>query len=274
MRSVITLLLFFHIKYILAKSIEVDKDVLTYLIQLGYSKSQCGSTSKLACSLSLSSIIRGYQKAFDLKETGQFDKATKELLNKPRCGNSDLQQSSASPMLSSASPMLSSVKGKWSKNHLKWTIGSISSRISDKQTEQIIHEAFNAWTKYIPLNIEKVCRNCKADIVFDFAHGDHDDGSPFDGPGHTLAHAFFPEDGRIHFDAQEQWTEKFDGDGYNLFLIAVHEIGHALGLGHDTHDKNSIMYPSYQFMEKHIILPDKDRRSIINAYGSRNDEKV
>ncbi|CAF4368618.1 unnamed protein product [Rotaria sp. Silwood2] len=263
---VIVLLFFFITKNVLLKPIETNKDALTYLTQLGYNQNQCNSTSKLPCSLSTSSSIREYQKAFGLKETGQLDKSTKELLNKPRCGNSD------TPHASKLSK-LASMNSKWKKKHLKWVLRSRSSHISEEQTIQIIHEAFEAWTKHTPLSIERVCTNCEADVVFDFADGDHHDGAPFDGPGRTLAHAFFPEDGRVHFDASEKWTEKFDGHDTNLFLIAVHEIGHALGLDHNRHDKNSIMYPYYQFMDKHRILPDTDRQSIIDIYGSRETRK-
>ena len=50
-----------------------------------------------------------------------------------------------------------------------------------------------------------------ADIAILFATGDHGDGFPFDGPGggktgNTLAHTFFPTDGRTHYDDSEDWT--------------------------------------------------------------------
>lgn len=71
-----------------------------------------------------------------------------------------------------------------------------------------------------------------AHIDIRFEKKRHGDGDPFDGPGGTLAHAFFPQYGAdAHFDDQEYWTmEQYTGT--NLYQTAAHEFGHSLGLSH------------------------------------------
>ena len=51
-----------------------------------------------------------------------------------------------------------------------------------------------------------------------FERGRHDDEFPFDGRDGVVAHAFYPLDGRLHFDADESWTLN-SRQGVNLFQV-------------------------------------------------------
>ena len=54
--------------------------------------------------------------------------------------------------------------------------------------------------------------------------------------------------------------------------MAVHEIGHALGIDHNN-NRESIMFPSYIPQPQRSALPDFDRRTIQAKYGASNGDE-
>lgn len=110
--------------------------------------------------------------------------------------------------------------------------------------------AFAAWSAVADITFVEV-----ADNGFDFnaagAVGDiRISGHAFDGAGGVLAHGYYPPvngvtaAGDIHFDTAETWKIGFGGPGFDIFQVAAHEIGHAIGLAH-TGVASSLMNPFY-----------------------------
>lgn len=83
----------------------------------------------------------------------------------------------------------------------------------------LMYYALKVWSDITPLNFHEVAGSA-ADIQIDFSRADHNDGYPFDGPGGTVAHAFFPGDhhaaGDTHFDDDEAWTFRSSGVSWVL----------------------------------------------------------
>ena len=88
---------------------------------------------------------------------------------------------------------------------------------------------------------------------------------PFDGPGGVLAHAYFPEDGRAHFDEDETYTHNTPS-GTNLLWVGVHEFGHSLGLQH-SNVQGAVMYPYYTGYVPNMELHSDDIAGIQSLYG-------
>jgi matrix metalloproteinase-14 (membrane-inserted) len=88
-----------------------------------------------------------------------------------------------------------------------------------------LRRAFTMWESVVALTFTESRSAASVHIDIRFERFEHGDGDPFDGPGGTLAHAFFPQyGGDIHVDDTEYWTiDSFKGT--NLLQTIVHELG-------------------------------------------------
>ncbi len=100
--------------------------------------------------------------------------------------------------------------------------------------------------------------------------------SYFGGRKGVLAHAWYPGQGEISGDIEinDEWNW-VPGVKWSklstppLVPILIHEIGHGLGLRHDTRSMDSIMYPSFDLGKKKNTLNDNDIFRIQSRYGKR-----
>nr|XP_020460077.1 matrix metalloproteinase-15-like isoform X2 [Monopterus albus] len=226
---------------------------------------------------SLSKAIRDMQYFYGLEVTGEMDPATVMAMRRPRCGIPDRKAEELGDGVRKKRFILTGQQ--WDKDHITYSIMNqlIPSSLGEGRVYDAIRKAFDVWSRVTPLTFEELPSENSinssqadlADILLLFASGYHGDMSLFDGEGGSLAHAYYPGPGiggDTHFDADEPWTLD-NQEGIDLFLVTVHELGHALGLEH-SNNPSAVMAPFYQWIHtQNFSLHEDDIRGIQYIYG-------
>ncbi|KAI5102994.1 matrix metalloproteinase-25-like, partial [Silurus meridionalis] len=247
-----------------------------WLSRYGYLPLPDPRTGRLQTKEGMEKAIRQMQRFAGLKETGKLDGDTLKQMSLPRCSLPDIV--GTEDMLRRRKKRYALSGSSWETTSLKWSVLSYPnpSLLKREHVQSIMYYALKVWSNSTNLEFVSVPINeaDRAEIRISFERSLHDDGYPFDGKGGTLAHAFFPGqadiNGDTHFDDEETWTYgRPDGEGTDLFTVAVHEFGHALGLSHSSASP-SIMRPYYQGPVGDIsryTLPMDDLLAIQTLYG-------
>jgi hypothetical protein len=141
------------------------------------------------------------------------------------------------PLPSEAGAVRYSLADRWETPSLSFYIHNCPSNLECGVAHSAVRNAFNAWANVSALTFTEMTNPAGVDIELRWAINEEGFGYP----GDTLAFAFFPRyGGDVFFDDAEIWS-LYDGGGADLYVVAVHEIGHALGMDHSA-DTSAVMY--------------------------------
>ena len=199
--------------------------------------------------------LRNFQTLQGLPITGDLNTETLAAMEKDRCGCVDVGEYVL-------------YGKKWSTTNLRYGYVNFTPDMTKAKVRSGIKSAFNLWSAVTPLKFTEIPIGSNPEIRIQFATGSHGDGSPFDGAGGVLAHAYYPGQGAIsgdsHFDDAETWSINLPPSGIDLVTVAAHEFGHALGLKH-SNVTNALMYAYYG--GPHRFLHQDDIDGIQALYG-------
>ena len=151
---------------------------------------------------------------------------------------------------------------------LTYTLTSLTSQLPAIDATATLARAWMEWGSAAKITFAPASNAGPRNINVLFGSREHGDGYAFDGAGGALAHTFYPSPitpeplaGDMHFDEDERWRT---GGHTDLYSVALHEAGHALGLGHSDRP-GAVMYPYYSQL---FALTDEDRAAIQALYAA------
>ncbi|KAG6668592.1 metalloendoproteinase 3-MMP-like [Carya illinoinensis] len=259
------------------------RDLKDYLERFGYYNHPTKPNNDEFDEL-LESAIKTYQRNYHLKATGILDVKTISKMKMPRCGMPDIingtnwmhsggsnKKGRHGRHLIGSFHVVSHYEflpgePRWpdSKRHLTYRFleGFPDAYISP------VEEAFKTWARNSNFTFT-IFRKSRhrwpkvSDLKISFEESEHGDGYPFN--DRVLAHSFGPSDGRLHFNKEQQWSVVATPSTFHLRSVALHEIGHLLGLAH-TSLEDAIMYPSFRAGQSKDLTED-DIDGINNLYA-------
>lgn len=154
-----------------------------------------------------------------------------------------------------------SLADRWDRTDLTYYFHNCPRTINCNDGQDAVRAGFQAWADLSPLVFTEVNNARQADIELMWTTDTPELGRV----GDVLAFAYFPSDGGdVFFDDSEPWSA-FDGSEFDLYLVAAHEIGHALGLNHSS-DPEALMYPV--LTRRTFGLAPDDSAAIQALYGA------
>lgn len=218
------------------------KSVQDFLVRFGYLRSAAYSPGVLDDLTS--DALALYQRRNGLRNTAAFDAATKNAMTRPRCGMPDLVR-----------PAFAAASCTWNRTYLTFAFGRGTTDTRGGREFGAVRSAFATWTTVSPFIFTEVGHDEIPEIMIEWRQAndpDHDMRGDLLG-GNVVAHADLPPGCSVvtrdlpkpvHFDDSEHtWAIGAAADSFDIETIALHELGHILGLLH-TDVEGAVMFPT------------------------------
>jgi hypothetical protein len=211
-----------------------------------------------------SNALVTFQRCHGLKATGALDKPTIDHLQSARCSVPDVELAAVAGQSTDLGASGSfTLRGcKYNKQAFTYRFLNGTGDVAGTAERAGVRRAFQTWADALCIRFTERTSD-PVDFLIGWFTGNHGDGSAFDGAGNTLAHAFYPPPcgganaGALHFDDAEAWSLTGAGSTFDIETVALHEIGHLLGLAHSS-VAGSVMFPTYGGLHRSLTQDDLD----------------
>ncbi len=245
----------------------------------------------------LSEAVAAFQEANHLTTSGRLNDETRSLLNAQRCSHPDralapeveLARFNASQFTAARIPSALDqqvppeiyvdtdigpnheyelIRARWSRRSLGYCLIGAAPGTLQSVAWAAVRRALATWARAGVMSLVERNDPTLAELRVLWTPGpalDPTSRDPFYGPGGYVAVGYYPFPqfgelaGDLHFDVSEAWT---DG-GLDIETVALHEIGHCLGLGH-CRNTASIMWPAYKRSQRQIT--PEDQAELVRQY--------
>lgn len=208
-----------------------------------------------------------YQAMHGLSLSGVFDEATREMMSRSRCGMPDVD---------SASGVAASIACAWSnRDTLTYAFGAGTNDVAGNDERQAVRRAFATWSASVQIAFREVGTGDSPNILISWGQANCGDTNM---TGSTVAHADYPPGcgfygnalpRPFHFDDQENtWCIGAVPNQLDVETIALHEIGHLLGLQHST-VAGAVMFATVSANATNRVLAPDDLEGIRRLYPIR-----
>jgi hypothetical protein len=153
---------------------------------------------------------------------------------------------------------------KWGSPELGTAGGTVTWAVDDSISQvelQSINAAFAEWSEVANIQFQAVSSTADADIDFS--------NSAIDGAGNVLGVTGFSYSGGQLQSADIRFDSGDNLSGSEFSLVAIHEIGHAIGLGHFNGD-DAVMNSTANFSLDGLEQSDID--GIVALYGANTTD--